>query len=111
MDMGFAIGFVVNLGHHITPFGDSFTAAWTASGVPGEGHIGQSMSVPAMPASVDAHQIELFSRKKNRMHSRTFREMFSAKWAVTAAFQYVNIFIRFPGITAVLIIPAFPAPE
>jgi len=40
------------------------------------------MTLPAVAAAVDSHQIELFSRKKNRMYPGSPGEMFPAEGAV-----------------------------
>ncbi len=111
MDMGLPVGLAIYLGHYVTVFGNLVTAVGAASGLQGPGRIGRGMSAPAMPATVDAHQVEFFTRKENRMHFCSPGKVFAAKRTVTAAGQYVGITGCGVGFTATTIVPAFPAPE
>ena len=65
------------------------------------------MTTPAMPTPVDAHQVEFFPRKKNRMHPCPPGQVFTAKRAVAAVGNFVRLF----KFTAVPIVPVFPVPE
>ncbi len=63
MDMGFAVGFSINLSHDISVFGNLVIAVGAATGVDCMRWCGGRMAAPAMTAAVDTHQVEFLSWK------------------------------------------------
>lgn len=67
------------------------------------------MAFPAVAASVDPHQIEFFSRKKNRMYPGSPGEMFPAEGAVCSSGYRRAVYP--PGNLPSAAVSVFPAPE
>ena len=67
------------------------------------------MALPAVATAVDSHQIELFSRKENRMYPGSPGEMFSAEGAVgSPLFRWA---VCPAGVPRSAGFPVLPAPE